>query len=176
MKKLLLILLLFCGTALAQKYDAAVLYSHIYMVPESTDAAFGFNGDVLHFNGGGGQFAYNKEVAPELFLGAKTEVMGYACTRGGSLFTYTVGPQAKVPVVVGKIRANTFVHALLGAGHGGDHTGFAMVLGGGVDFLLPSPFEKTHVYLRPVEIDYLYSHIAGPQDSVRYAGGLVFNF
>ena len=171
---LALILLLCTAFSSAQKYEAAALYSHVYMVPGTVDGAFGFNGDALHFNGGGGSFTYNawrKTVGGEGFLiGPKLEVLSFVGTRGGTLTTYLVGPQVKL-LVENRYGLRPFIHALFGAGNGQDHAGFVTALGGGLDVQL-----KEHFALRPAQIDYQYSHIAGPQDSVRYSAGIVLTF
>ena len=159
-----------------------------------------------NFNGGGGAFVYN--FTP--IFGIKADFEGYAVGTGwstylknnygyagsasGNAFTYMFGPQIKKHS--GKWQP--FGEALFGAFHSngygtllkcienngcsalngnGNNNGFAMEFGGGVDYALTE-----HVQIRPVEVDYLYSHfsanhIAGysaGQNSFKYFGGINF--
>lgn len=159
-----------------------------------------------NFNGGGGAFVYN--FSP--IFGVKADFMGYAVGTGwtkdltklgytgasasGNAFTYMFGPQIKKHT--GKFQP--FGEGLFGAFHSngygtlincienngctekngnGNNNGFAMEFGGGLDIPL-----STHVQIRPVEVDYLYTHfganhIAGysaGQNNFKYFAGVNF--
>ena len=160
-----------------------------------------------NFNGGGGAFVYNATS----WLGIKADFMGYAVGTGwtnklkdlgytgsasGNLFTYQFGPQIKKHT--GKFQP--FGEALFGAAHSnayatlvhcvenqgcttgsgnGSNNGFAMQYGGGLDI----PLTKT-IQIRPVEVDYLYTHfgsnhVAGAsasQNNFKYVAGVNFTF
>ena len=158
---------------------------------------------ITSFNvfGGGGQVDFNFGSV----FGIKADFMGYTQGSGlrnqlkehgfageanGNLFTYMFGPQIKKHS--GKFQP--FAEALFGAAHTnayatilteegkilqgqGNNNGFAMALGGGIDFQVAK-----HLALRPVEVDYLLTrfsanHVANytaNQNNFRYVGGLNF--
>ncbi len=161
-----------------------------------------------NLNGGGGAFVYN---FTSLF-GVKADFQGYAGSTGistylrnnydyagsvsGNAFTYMFGPQIKKHS--GKFQP--FGEALFGAFHSngygtlikciedngcsgtsgnGNNNGFAMEFGGGLDIPV-----STHVQIRPVEVDYLYTHFnanhianySASQNNFKYAGGVNFTF
>jgi hypothetical protein len=152
--------------------------------------------------GGGGGFVYNVTS----LIGIKADFMGYTQGSGqrltqdgqflgnvsGNLFTYMFGPQFKTHS--GKYQP--FFESLFGAAHtnldanickleggcgsgSGNNNGFAMEFGLGLDI----PITKT-IQLRPVEVDYLYTHfgsnhIAGAsasQNNFKYVAGVNFTF
>jgi len=156
----------------------------------------------FNLNGGGGAFVYN--FTP--WIGIKSEFQGYATSSGfkndiknlgfsgsasGNVFTYMFGPQIKKHS--GKLQP--FGEALFGGAHtnayatilkdqgllngNGSNNGFAMEYGGGLDWAV----NKT-VQIRPVEVDYLYTHfganhVAGysaSQNNFKYAAGVNFTF
>lgn len=162
-----------------------------------------------NLNGGGGSLVYN--FSP--LFGIKADFMGYGGGTGytqylinrgynvtgsvsGNAFTYLFGPQIKKHS--GKYQP--FGEALFGAFHSngygtviqcietngcgsksgnGNNNGFAMEFGGGLDIPL-----STHVQLRPVEVDYLYSRISANHianysagiNSFKYVAGINFTF
>jgi len=160
-------------TAFAQEYpkiEVPVGFSFINVHPNQPV--------ITSFNvfGGGGGFVYN--FSP--LFGIKADLMGYTQGSGqklvqdgqflgnvsGNLFTYMFGPQIKKHS--GKFQP--FGEALFGAAHtnldanickleggcgsgNGSNNGFAMEYGVGLDI----PITKT-IQLRPVEVDYLYTH------------------
>ena len=161
-----------------------------------------------NFNGGGGAFVYN--FSP--IFGIKADFMGYGGGTGwtnyfknhgypitgsasGNAFTYMFGPQIKKHS--GKFQP--FGEALFGAFHSngyatvisclegddpcgaksgnGNNNGFAMEFGGGLDIAL-----SQHVQIRPVEVDYLSTHInanhianySAGLNNFKYFGGINF--
>jgi opacity protein-like surface antigen len=159
-----------------------------------------------NFNGGGGAFVYNFSS----IFGLKADFEGYAVGTGwtkylkdnygyagsasGNAFTYMFGPQIKKHS--GKWQP--FGEGLFGAFHSngygtllkciendgcsakngnGNNNGFAMEFGGGVDYAL-----SKHVQIRPVEVDYLYTHFSANhipnysagQNNFKYFGGVNF--
>jgi len=88
------------------------------------------------------------------------------------VYTYTVGPvlTARLPVV------QPFVHALFGgitASDGGSSTGFAMLVGGGIDVGL-----RRGIGFRIVQADWLSTKFSGitRNRNVRASTGIVFKF
>jgi len=88
------------------------------------------------------------------------------------VYTYTVGPvlTARLPVV------QPFVHALFGgitASEGGSSTGFAMLVGGGIDVGL-----RKGIGFRIVQADWLSTKFSGitRNRNVRASTGIVFKF
>ena len=186
-------------TAFAQEYpkvEVPVGFSFVNVHPNQAG--------ITSFNvfGGGGGFVYNFTS----LLGIKADFMGYTQGSGqkfyqdgqlvgnvsGNLFTYMFGPQIKKHS--GKFQP--FGEALFGAAHtnldanlckleggclsgNGSNNGFAMEYGLGLDI----PITKT-IQLRPVEVDYLYTHfgsnhIAGAsasQNNFKYFAGVNFTF
>src|SRR5208337_4152171 len=203
-QKLILVLgfvFLLTMTAFAQdfpKFEADFGYSLINFHPNAA-AITSFN-----LNGGGGGFVYN--ITP--LFGIKADLMGYTTSSGfkdslknlpgfsgsasGNLFTYMFGPQIKKHT--GKLQP--FGEALFGGAHtnaygtilkaeglaasgNGSNNGFAMEFGGGLDWAIT----KT-IQIRPVEVDYLYTHFgsnhivgySASQNSFKYVGGVNFTF
>ncbi len=159
-----------------------------------------------NFNGGGGAFVYNFSS----LFGLKADFEGYAVGTGwtkylkdnygyagsasGNAFTYMFGPQIKKHSgkwqpfgegLFGAFHSNGYGTLLkcienggcTGVSGNGNNNGFAMEFGGGVDYALTK-----HVQIRPVEVDYLYSHFAANhipnysagQNSFKYFGGVNF--
>lgn len=160
-----------------------------------------------NLNGGGGAFVWN----PNSLFGLKADFQGYTVGTGwtqqlinhgynitgaasGNLFTYMFGPQVKKHSgklqwfgegLFGAAHSNgyaTIVHCIENSGcsgksGNGNNNGFAMEWGLGLDIPIAS-----HVQLRPVEVDYLYTHfgsnhIAGysaTQNSFKYFAGVNF--
>ena len=199
-KALLLFCVLLLGvTAWAQdvpKVEIPVGFSFINVHPNLAS--------ITSFNlfGGGGQVDFNFGSV----FGVKADFMGYTQSSGhrltqngefvgnvsGNLFTYMFGPQIKKHS--GKFQP--FAEFLFGAAHtnlyanvckletgcasgSGNNNGFAMALGGGIDYQV-----NRHFALRPVEVDYLLTrfsanHVANytaNQNNFRYVGGLNFLF
>jgi opacity protein-like surface antigen len=89
-----------------------------------------------------------------------------------SSYTYTVGPvfTARLPVV------QPFVHALFGgitATNGRSHSGFAMLVGGGIDVGL-----RKGIGLRIVQADWLSTRFSGDtrNRNARVSAGIVIKF
>lgn len=159
-------------------------------------------------NGGGGAFVYN--FSP--LFGLKADFQGYAAGTGistylkdkygyagsasGNGFTYLFGPQIKKhsgkfqpfgEALFGAIHTNGYATLLKcienngcnGISGNGNNNGFAMEFGGGLDIPI-----STHVQIRPVEVDYLYTHIGANHlanysagwNNFKYAGGVNFTF
>jgi len=203
-QKLILVLgfvFLLTMTAFAQdfpKFEADFGYSLINFHPNAA-AITSFN-----LNGGGGGFVYN--ITP--MIGIKADLMGYTTSSGfkdalknlpgfsgaasGNLFTYMFGPQIKKHS--GKLQP--FGEALFGGAHtnayatilkdqgqpvsgNGSNNGFAMEFGGGMDWAI----NKT-IQIRPVEVDYLYTHFgsnhvvgySASQNNFKYVAGVNFTF
>jgi Outer membrane protein beta-barrel domain len=178
------------------KFEVPVGFSFVNVHPNQA-ALTSFN-----VFGGGGGIVYN--FLP--MVGLRADFMGYTQGTGqrlivdgqlvgnvsGNLFTYMFGPQFKKHS--GKFQP--FAEALYGAAHtnldanicrleggcgsgSGNNNGFAMEYGLGLDI----PITRT-IQIRPVEVDYLYTHfgsnhIAGAsasQNNFKYFGGLNFTF
>jgi hypothetical protein len=196
---LLGVVFLLSMTAIAQEYpkvEVPVGFSFVNVHPNQPA--------ITSFNvfGGGGAFVYNFSS----LVGIKADFEGYTQGSGqkfyqdgtlvgnvsGNLFTYMFGPQIKKHS--GKFQP--FGQALFGAAHtnldanickleggcgsgNGSNNGFAMEYGLGLDI----PITKT-IQLRPVEVDYLYTHfgsnhIAGAsasQNNFKYFAGVNFTF
>jgi len=185
-------------TAFAQdypKFEVPVGFSFVNVHPNIS----GFTS--FNVFGGGGGVVYN--FTP--LIGIKMDLDGYTQGSGkkffqdgqllgnvsGNLFTYLFGPQIKKHS--GKFQP--FGQALFGGAHtnlganicklegclsgSGSNNGFAMEYGLGLDIPI------THsIQLRPVEVDYLYTHfgsnhIAGfstSQNNFKYFAGVNFTF
>src|SRR5271170_1843723 len=174
MKKTILLsagLLIGIGVSAAQdvsKVEVPIGFSFVNVHPNLAP--------ITSFNvfGGGGQVDVNLGN----YFGIKADFMGYTQGSGlknqlhndlnytgsvsGNVFTYMFGPQIKKHT--GKVQP--FGEALFGAAHtnaystisnalgntasgSGNNNGFAMALGGGIDFKI-----NQHLSLRPVEVDY----------------------
>ena len=162
---------------------------------------------ITSFNvfGGGGGFVYNVTN----WIGIKADFFGYTQGSGlrnqiknldlptfynvnGNVFTYMFGPQIKKH----SGQFQPFGEALFGAAHtnayasilnnlnqvqsgSGNNNGFAMEFGGGLDI----PIGKS-VQIRPVEVDYLYTHFgsnhvknySASQNNFKYVAGFNFVF
>ena len=154
-------------------------------------------------NGGGGGVVYN--LTP--WIGIKGELMaygtssgfkdqiknlGYAGSASGNFLTYMFGPQIKKH----SGRLQPFAEGLFGGAHtnaygtiltakgelssgSGSNNGFAMEWGGGLDWTVAK-----NIQIRPVEVDYLYTHFgsnhvvgySASQNNFKYVGGVNFTF
>jgi hypothetical protein len=95
-----------------------------------------------------------------------------AYAKNANVYTYTVGPvlSARLPVV------QPFVHALFGgitASSGGSHSGFAMLVGGGIDLGL-----RKGIGFRIVQADWLSTRFSGDtrNRNARVTTGIVLKF
>jgi opacity protein-like surface antigen len=119
------------------------------------------------FNGSGWNAAFTKNF--KHVLGITGDVSG-AYQDGRSAYTYTVGPvlTARLPAV------QPFIHALFG-GISNQHsdTGFAMLLGGGIDIGW-----RNGIGFRLVQADWISSEVSDVwrNRNVRASTGLVFKF
>ncbi len=194
MKNKLVLLLAFVFllgmTAVAQdypKFEVPVDFSFINVHPNAAGLT-SFN-----FFGGGVGAVYN--FSP--IFGIKADFDGYTQGSGnhftengnvvnlsGNLFTYLFGPQIKK-------HSGTFQpfgEVLFGGGHinlngnvfgnngqlsgNGSANAFAMEFGGGLDMAI-----SKSIQLRPVEVDYLYTHFGGEgQNNFKYCAGVNFTF
>jgi len=182
------------------KVELSADYSYVNINPQIVSSQ--------NANGGGGAFVYN--FSP--LFGIKADFQGYASSTGistylknkygyagsvsGNAFTYMFGPQIKKHS--GKFQP--FGEGLFGSFHSngygtlircieeggcssksgnGNNNGFAMEFGGGLDIPISS-----HVQIRPVEVDYLYTHISANHianysagwNNFKYVGGINFTF
>ena len=157
----------------------------------------------FNLNGGGGGVVYN--LTP--WIGVKADLMGYGTSSGfknqiknlgyggsasGNLFTYMFGAQIKKHS--GKLQP--FAEGLFGGAHtnaygtilkakgdlvsgSGSNNGFAMEWGGGLDWAVGK-----NIQIRPVEVDYLYTHFgsnhvvgySASQNNFKYVTGVNFTF
>jgi opacity protein-like surface antigen len=179
------------------KFEVPVGFSFVNVHPDLNP--------ITSFNifGGGGGFVYN--VTP--WIGVKADFMGYTQGSGlknqltsngftaanvqGNVFTYMFGPQIKKhsgkfqpfgEALFGAAHSNVYANAYNSI-HGGvtsntNNNAFAMEFGGGLDYALTS-----HVQLRPVEVDYLYTRFGvngtsytGAQNNFKYFAGVNFTF
>lgn len=158
---LLPILLTLPLAAHAQGYNLYGGYSFIHLDSSPNTA-----------NLNGWDFAFTDNFIPA--VGITADVSGtYGSTNGisgTSFHSFLFGPQLRFPGPV-----SPFVRGLVGFAHGvGPGTGGTSVsegFGGGIDIHLISI-----VSFRPVQFDYIRSHIAGyGQNNYRYSIGLVFH-
>jgi opacity protein-like surface antigen len=118
---------------------------------------------------------------------------GYSGSVSGNVTTYLFGPQLKKhsgfiqpfgEALFGGVHTNAFGTILTDEGRliksSPSNNGFAMQFGGGVDI----PVSHS-VQIRPVEVDYLYTHFGGygnipgyssHQNNFRYSAGFNFTF
>ena len=120
----------------------------------------------------------------------------------GNMFTYMFGPQVNIPMhkkrffgeaLFGGANTNAYADlfkSYLITSHSAANNGFAMAIGGGLDFVL-----SKHFGVRPIQLDYFMTRYAWkytvPPDSTdpskttkainnqsnfRYQGGVIFNF
>jgi len=198
---ILILTVMMCATAFAQKEEVSVDYSYFAFYPAKSLAK------VANLYGGGGAFVYNFSR----HLGIKSEFEGYLSKTAQftlpanppivpaagtfksqmNMFTFLFGPQFSFPVPSSKVRI--FTEALFGGaytnawsnlfntaginGLAASKTGLAMSLGGGVDLGI-----NDRVAFRIAEVDYVGTRYSWPtigiqnQNSVRYQGGFVFVF
>ena len=190
---LLSFLLFAAGLSVAQNYpkiEVPVGFSLVNVHP-AVDQISSFN-----IYGGGGGLVYN--LTP--FIGIKADLMGYTQSSkqlfriephfsgyvSGNLFTYLFGVQLKKHS--GKFQP--FGEALFGGAHtnlytsfrnlgfgSGSNNGFSMEYGLGLDI----PLAKS-IQIRPVEVDYLYTHFGSryypstsrSQNNFKYFAGVNF--
>ena len=158
MRKLILIALLagiLSAPAFAQRVElfGGAQFEHL----QSSYNAVGWNASVT------GNFKH--------VLGITGDFSG-AYQQNASVYTYTVGPvfTARLPVV------QPFVHALFGgitASNGRSHSGFAMLLGGGIDLGL-----RKGIGFRIVQADWLSTRFSGDMRNrnLRVSTGIVVKF
>jgi opacity protein-like surface antigen len=185
-------LLLFAGIASAQdespKIEAFGGYSYLRVNP-------GDNAPGVNFNGGSGSLAYN--FTP--MLGVVADFGGYHYSLDGAsvnAVTYLFGP--KIALRHGPI--TPFAQALFGGAHlsssctegggavvrpqgtiggfgcGGSVNGFAMTIGGGLDWNATS-----HIGIRVVQAEYLLTRfsvgdVSQTQNNARISTGVVFRW
>ncbi len=182
------------------KVEVSADYSYVNLNPQIVSSQ--------NFNGGGGAFVYNFSS----LFGLKADFQGYAGGTGwtkylrdnygfagsasGNAFTYLFGPQIKKhsgkfqpfgEALFGSFHSNgygTVIHCIenngcSGASGNGNNNGFSMEFGGGLDIPVSS-----HIQIRPVEVDYLYTHFnanhianySAGLNNFKYAGGVNFTF
>ena|ERR1700750_2933405 len=152
---LFVVIYLLCFTAAAQRVELYGGYQFTHLQP-----AFNANGWNASLTG---NFKHVLGITGD-FSGAYKDNL--------SVHTYTVGPvlTARLPVV------QPFVHALFGgitASNGGSRSGFALLLGGGIDLGL-----RKGIGFRIVQVDWLSTHISDVtrNRNVRASTGIVFKF
>jgi hypothetical protein len=152
---LFVVIYLLCFTAAAQRVELYGGYQFTHLQP-----AFNANGWNASLTG---NFKHVLGITGD-FSGAYKDNL--------SVHTYTVGPvlTARLPVV------QPFVHALFGgitASNGGSRSGFALLLGGGIDLGL-----RKGIGFRIVQVDWLSTHISDVtrNRNVRGSTGIVFKF
>jgi len=152
---LFVVLYLLCFTAAAQRVELYGGYQFTHLQPAFN--ANGWNASVT------GNFKHVLGITGD-FSGAYKDNL--------SVHTYTVGPvlTARLPVV------QPFVHALFGgitASNGGSRSGFALLLGGGIDLGL-----RKGIGFRIVQVDWLSTHISDVtrNRNVRASTGIVLKF
>jgi opacity protein-like surface antigen len=158
LKKLMLpfaVLYLLCFTATAQRAELYGGYQFTHLQPS--------------FNGNG----WNASITGNFkhVLGITGDFSG-AYENHLSVYTYTVGPvlTARLPVV------QPFVHALFGgvtATNGNSTSGFATLVGGGIDVGL-----RKGIGFRIVQVDWLSTHVSDitRNRNVRASAGIVIKF
>jgi hypothetical protein len=186
-----------CQIGRAQNGEAAVNYSLVVYNPAKSLAG------ARNLNGGGGSIGFNLGE----YLTLKGEFQGYTTTTftfhvpmsadspggtfqsEGNMFTYLFGPQVNVPMVKKRLfgealfgGANTNAYANLFraaqvTGISAHNNGFAMAIGGGLDFKI-----SNHVGLRAAQFDYFLTRYEwkplgiNNQSNFRYQAGLMFAF
>jgi hypothetical protein len=152
---LFVVLYLLCLTATAQKVEIYGGYQFTHLQP-----AFNANGWNVSLTG---NFKHVLGITGD-FSGAYKDNL--------SAHTYAVGPvlTARLPVV------QPFVHALFGGitvSNGASRSGFAMLLGGGIDIGL-----RKGIGFRVVQVDWLNTHISDVtrNRNVRASTGIVLKF
>lgn|ERR1019366_10514812 len=170
MKKLGLLcgaMLLFAMVASAQDSPKAEVfggYSYLRVNPGS-----GISG--INFNGGSGSVSFD----PKPWLGIVGDIGVYHGTIlgvGGTIVSYMFGPK----LAMRRGKATPFVQALLGgariSGSGLSDNGFAMALGGGVDWNA-----TPHVGIRMFQGEYVMTRYASStQNNARISAGVVFRW
>jgi hypothetical protein len=143
------------SVSLAQKLEVFGGYQFTHLQPAFN--ANGWNASVT------GNFKH--------VLGITGDFSG-AYKQNTNVYTYTVGPvlQARLPVV------QPFVHALFGgitASNGRSHSGFAMLVGGGIDLGL-----RKGIGFRIVQADWLSTRFSGDtrNRNARVSTGIVLKF
>lgn len=200
---LILGVILLCGSmAFAQddsKVQLTVNYSYIHANPQNNNIIPTFS---LNGGGGSGAFYFSK------YVGIVGEFEGYGSythnfsnpygsfSAQGNLFTYNVGPIAKVRIS----HFEPFAEALFGGAHSNfygnlyqecngitgcttlskspSNNAFDFIIGGGVDIRL-----SEHFVVRPVEVDYLLTRFGNAftggnnnQSNFRYQAGVQYRF
>ena len=177
------------GQSSAPKGEIAFGYSFINVHPDLPPITS------YNINGGVASFVYNFSPLWGIKAefgdyvgngGAQLKAAGFNGNVSGNFFSYMFGPQIKKH----SGRFQPFGQALFGAAHSGtqaqldeiinglpssggsSNNTFAMEFGGGLDIPV-SP----HVQIRPVDIDYLYTHfsanqVSASQNNFKYALGL----
>jgi hypothetical protein len=181
----------------AQRGELTVDYSLVVYNPARSLA-----GD-RNLNGGGGSIGFNLGD----YLTLKGELQSYGTTTltyhlpstpnstqgtyesKGSMYTYLFGPQINIPLINKRFfgealfgGANTDAYAnLFAAAHvtgiSASNNGFAMAIGGGLDYKI-----SRHVGFRPAQFDYFLTRYEwkqlgiNNQSNFRYQAGLLFAF
>jgi hypothetical protein len=202
---LVCVVLLMGKTALAQEYakwEVPVDYSYARGNPAGVAKPFSLNG-------GGGGIVYNFNR----YIGIKGDLQGYGSTTStfnnvvitnpngtftlipsvsasGNLFTYTAGPQLRLPThtfmpfaefLFGGAHTNLYTNLISAAGShvGNTNNAFAMLVGGGFDIRV----SKT-ISILPFQMDYLLTRFQNPlegvghnnQNNFRFQAGINFTF
>ena len=185
----------FCRLAYAKSGETAINYSMVIYNPAKSLAGS------RNLNGGGGSVGINLGD----YLTLKGEFEGYVTTTytfhlppsaysaggtfqsEGTMVSYLFGPQFNVPLT----KKRVFGEALFGGANTGAYgslfraagvrglsahtSGFAMAIGGGVDFQV-----SKHLAVRPAQLDYFLTRYEwkqigiNNQSNFRYQAGLIF--
>jgi len=183
--------------AQAQNKELTLNYSYVVYNPAKSIAGN------RNLNGGGGSAGFN--IGDYLTL--KAEFEAYRTTTltfhlpatanspsgtfetKGDMFTYLFGPQINIPAskkrfflegLFGGADTNAYANLFKAAGVTGlkaTNNGFAMAMGGGLDFVVAK-----HIAIRPVQFDYFLTRYEwksigiNNQSNFRYQAGVVFAF
>jgi len=150
------------------KYEIGLNYSWLHVNSSKNDSQ-------RTGNGGSGYFEYNLNRS----WGLVGDVGGYANTRKSDrLMTYMFGPRYNWR----HSRLTPYAQALFGGAHlwngpsySRTQNGFAMAVGGGLDYLLTN-----HIAIKPAQVEYVLTRLdsangfGGHQNDIRYSAGVVF--
>lgn len=178
MRKLIVagLMLLTASLAMAQSNSKIDVFGGYSYFSQDTNGAT----DRLNLNGWTASATYNFHK----YLGATAEFSGaygspdiFGVNTTEHQHTFLFGPTVNF---IRTNKVNVFGHALFGVadssasalGVSTSDTGFAMALGGGVDYNL-----KKHFGVRLAQVDWMRTSVFdNDQNNFRYSGGVVFHF
>lgn len=185
------------GRLHGQNKEVSANYSLIVYNPAKSIA------ESRNLNGGGGSIGYN--LGDYLTLKAEFEATSSTTftfhlqatpnsqsgtfNTKGDMFTYLAGPQINIPgnrrrffaeALFGGAYTNAYANLFKAAdvtGLKATNNGFAMAIGGGIDFVVAK-----HIAIRPIQFDYFLTRYEwkplgiNNQSNFRYQAGMVFAF